>query len=161
MLETIFKGSVVITYRAPRWHGLKGSVCRLFIAQGSSRRSLPDESAEEMRPQGGRINAKHVLLALIVLGLAFRVTSLANRDLGFDANYYLTMGQTMLKHGEFYMPWGDPSNLNGVPQFSHHISPLFPAYLGMFYALFGSSYAISTVVRGLSSQRRYSPSTSS
>ena len=93
--------------------------------------------------QGGRVTAKHVLIALIVLGLAFRVTSLMNRDLGFDANYYLTMGQSLLKHGEFYMPWGDPSNLNGVPQYSHHISPLFPAYLSMFYALFGSSYAIS------------------
>jgi hypothetical protein len=104
---------------------------------------LPDESAGEMRPRGSRVTAKHVLLALIVLGFAFRVTSLVNRDLGFDANYYLTMGQSLLKHGEFYMPWGDPSNLNGVPQFSHHISPLFPAWLSMFYALFGSSYAIT------------------
>lgn len=104
---------------------------------------MPDESAGEMRPRRGRVTAKHVLLALIVLGLAFRVTSLVNRDVGFDANYYLTMGQSLLEHGEFYMPWGDPSNLNGVPQFSHHISPLFPAWLSMFYALFGSSYAIS------------------
>jgi len=104
---------------------------------------LSDESGDGKRPRGGRITAKHILLVLIIIGLAFRVTSLVNRDLGFDANYYLTMGQSLLKHGEFYMPWGDPSNLNGLPQYSHHISPLFPAYLSVFYAFFGSSYAIS------------------
>jgi len=104
---------------------------------------LLDDSAAENAPRKGRVTAKHVLLVLIVLGLAFRVTSLMNRDLGFDANYYLTMGQSLIKHGEFYMPWGDPSNLNGVPQFSHHISPLFPAYLSMFFEIFETSYAVA------------------
>ena len=105
---------------------------------------MPDEKGGEGPGQRGfHITAKHVILLLIIVGIIFRITSLANRDVGFDANYYLTMGQSLVKHGEFYLPWGDVSNLNGAPQYSHHISPLFPAYLGMFYTLFGSTYFIS------------------
>ena len=104
-----------------------------------------EHTEKQAEPPRRGLTAKHVLLILIIVGVAFRVASLVNRDVGFDANYYLTMGQSLVKHGEFWMPWGDPSNLNGVPSYSHHISPLFPAYLSVFYAAFGSSYDVSKI----------------
>ncbi len=91
------------------------------------------------------ITAKHVILIIIILGIAFRIGSLINRDVGFDANYFLTMGQALTKHGEFYLPWGDPSNLNGVPSYSHHVSPLYPTLFGLFYFTFGESYIVPKV----------------
>ncbi len=89
------------------------------------------------------LTVKHILLFLIIIGIVFRLTSVIWRDVGFDANYYLVMGQSLAQRGEFYMPWGDPSNLNGIPSYSHHMSPLFPAYIGFFYALFGFSYIVA------------------
>ncbi len=89
------------------------------------------------------LTVRHILLFLVLVGIVFRLTSVVWRDVGFDANYYLVMGQSLAQRGEFYMPWGDLSNLNGVPSYSHHMSPLFPAYIGSFYALFGFFYIVA------------------
>jgi len=119
---------------------------RSFYLIFASSNTLPNITTKE--PESStkfKFTVKHMLLFLIIIGVIFRITSLQNRDVGFDANYFLTMGQTFADKGEFYLPWGDPSNLNGLPSFSHHMSPLYPAYLGSFYVIFGESYLVPKI----------------
>jgi len=95
------------------------------------------------KPRRGGLTAKHVLIALIVIGLVLRVGSFVNRDPEFDANYFITMARSLPLHGEFIMPWGDPSEYTGVPTYSHHYSPLFPVWLDLFFTAFGSSEVVA------------------
>ena len=53
------------------------------------------------------------------------------------------MGESLGRHGEFVLPYGDASEYTGVPSYSHHYSPLFPAYLAAVYSIFGSSILAS------------------
>jgi hypothetical protein len=101
------------------------------------------------KPRHGSLTVKHVLIALIIFGVILRMAALAGQDLSWDANYYLTMGNSLVHHGEFWMPWGEhwveQSNASLRPSFSHHFSPLYPSYLGLLYSLFGYSYVISKI----------------
>ena len=89
-----------------------------------------------------------VLWALVAVGIVFRVASFWSHHVFWDAAYHIQMGRGFAQGDNFVLPWGDPFSPAGsgyVPGPSHHYSPLYPMYLGAFYAAFGYSMAITRV----------------
>src|SRR2546422_10489001 len=90
--------------------------------------------------------SREILLGAVVLGIGLRISSTFLISVGFDANYYLVMGESFSRTGEFLIPWGAPNFPGPALSYSHHMSPLWPMVLGSAFALFGYSVALAKAV---------------
>ncbi|HVM45982.1 MAG TPA: glycosyltransferase family 39 protein, partial [Candidatus Thermoplasmatota archaeon] len=50
--------------------------------------------------------------------------------------WYITMAQSLLRHGEFVIPWQSP---DAPVAYTQHFPPLYPAFLALFFLPFGPS----------------------
>lgn len=78
--------------------------------------------------------------AFIVLGLATRLLVFWYRAPQYDAEWYMTMGKTLLIEREFTAPW-----LPTV-QYTQHFPPAFPALLAIAFAVGGTGFSTAAVV---------------
>ncbi|MGH7336855.1 MAG: hypothetical protein ACREI7_04700, partial [Myxococcota bacterium] len=89
--------------------------------------------------------SRRILWALLLAGIAVRISSYWTYELGTDANRYAVMGESFVRDGTFTMPWGDVYSPGGGAEPSHHYPPAYPVYLALLYALFGFSPEITHV----------------
>lgn len=71
--------------------------------------------------------------ALILAGLGLRAWALTSGVLVSDSAWYATMAESLVRHGEFLVPW-----VEGV-QYTHHFPPLYPAFVALFFLPAGPS----------------------
>lgn len=74
------------------------------------------------------------------MGLATRLLVFWYRAPQYDAEWYMTMGKTLLFEGEFTAPW-----LPAV-EYTHHYPPAFPALLAIAFAVGGVGFTSAAVV---------------
>jgi 4-amino-4-deoxy-L-arabinose transferase-like glycosyltransferase len=77
--------------------------------------------------------------ALVLLGLATRLLVFWYRAPQYDAEWYMTMGKTLLYEHEFTAPW--------LPQvaYTQHFPPAFPAILAVAFLVGGASFNTAAV----------------
>jgi 4-amino-4-deoxy-L-arabinose transferase-like glycosyltransferase len=93
------------------------------------------------RKEGSKLDLAKLLMGVILVGIVLRVVTFWSGYMFWDAPYYVQMGKSFANGENLLLPWGNPF-LSGeafVEGPSHHFSPLFPMYLGTFYAAFGYS----------------------
>lgn len=94
------------------------------------------------------VAAPRFYFTVVAIGVLLRVVAAIRNSPGFDAYYYIAMGQAFSSGGEFLLPFGDYSTPTVLePSYSHHFSPLWPAVLGIGIYVFGFSVAL---VKGIS-----------
>jgi hypothetical protein len=72
-------------------------------------------------------------MGLVVLGIALRLATFESWGIVYDGAEYAVMGQSLLEHGEFVVPYASEV------EYYRHYGPAFPAYLAAFFAIFGFS----------------------
>lgn len=77
---------------------------------------------------------ERTLLVVMVGGVALRLLHLGGDSLATDGAWYATMAESLVRHGEFVVPW-EPDIT-----YTHHFPPLYPAFLAIFFAPAGPSY---------------------
>lgn len=68
-----------------------------------------------------------------------RIATFPSWAIVFDGAEYAAMGRSLVQNGEFVRPY-----VAGVSYYRHY-GPLYPAYLALFYAVFGFSVAVTKV----------------
>lgn len=89
--------------------------------------------------------------SLVGIGVLARLVAPWTWALGPDATRYAAMGLGLVRHGAFWMEWGDVYT-PGAAGASHHFPPLYPMILSGFYKVLGfseTSTRIASIVLAL------------
>lgn len=91
------------------------------------------------------INFNGFSIILIIVGILLRIIMFSTRLPAYDGIEYMAIGHGFSQTFTFIEPWGNfADNLQNTPEYTK-LAPLFPAYLGFFYMLFGFSIKITQI----------------
>lgn len=87
---------------------------------------------------------EHLLISAIILGIILRFFALGTRIPMYDGTAYMAVGHAFSEYHSFLSPWGYFTD-SGTNLAHSTLAPLFPAYLGFFYMLFGFSLKVTQI----------------
>jgi 4-amino-4-deoxy-L-arabinose transferase-like glycosyltransferase len=87
-----------------------------------------------------------ILIMVIILGIILRIITFWTLPPLGDGTYYIAVGHSFAKTGEFMAPWGGDFGTGNSTNLEYsRISPVYPLYLAAFYFIFGYSIEITQI----------------
>jgi 4-amino-4-deoxy-L-arabinose transferase-like glycosyltransferase len=126
-------------------------------------RSVPSKKSKSRVPstqdnkrkerKGLRVTLADTLVVVILIGVLLRIYTYWSGYMFWDAPYYIQMGKSFAAGQNFILPYGEPFSPVYIhtSEPSHHFSPMYPMYLGIFFGMFGFSYELARVLSILAS----------